>query len=89
MEGKTLLLEGTFVPATGGPAQPFTLESSAVAHAELPLEALTLSEEALESHQLITLAYDRWLDGLSPLAADASTQALRNVAASAAMAPSP
>jgi hypothetical protein len=89
MEGKSLLLEGTLVPATGEPAQPFHLESSAVSSAELPLELLTLSQESPESHQRITLAYDRWLDGLSPLAAGASDQALRNVAASAAMAPLP
>jgi hypothetical protein len=89
MVGKTLLLEGTFAPATGEPAHPFHLESSAVANAELPLEALRLSEESPESHQLITLAYDRWMDGLSPLAPEAAAQALRNVAASAAMGPSP
>jgi hypothetical protein len=89
MVGKTLWLEGTIVPATGGPAQPFTLESSAVANAELPLEALRLSEEAPESHQLILLAYDRWLDGLSPLEPGAAAQALRNVAASATLTPNP
>jgi hypothetical protein len=89
MVGKTLRLEGTFAPATGEPVQPFTLESSAVANAELPLEALHLSEETPESHQLITLAYDRWLDGLSPLEPGAAAQALRNAAASAQVAPSP
>lgn len=89
MEGKTLLLEGFFTPASGGSPQPFTLESGAVANAELRLEALRLSEESPESHQLITLAYDRWLDGLSPLAPEAAAQVLRNAAASAAIAPSP
>jgi hypothetical protein len=89
MVGKTLLLEGSFSPATGGAVQPFTLESSAVINAELPLDALRLSEEFPESHLLITLAYDRWLDGLSFQSPDAATQALRNAAASATMAPLP
>lgn len=89
MVGKTLLLEGTFEPATGEPAQYFTLESSAVVNAELPLEALRLSGESPESHVLITLAYDHWLDGLSVLEPEAEAQALRNVAASASIAPSP
>ncbi|HVG56914.1 MAG TPA: hypothetical protein VNA24_00050 [Hyalangium sp.] len=89
MVGKTLLLEGSLSPATGGAVQPFTLESSAVINAELPLDALRLSEEFPESHLLITLAYDRWLDGLSFQSPDAATQALRNAAASATMAPLP
>jgi hypothetical protein len=89
MVGKTLLLEGTLDPATGEPAQPFTLESRGVANAELPLEALRLSGESPESHVLITLAYDRWLDGLSVLEPGADAQALRSVAASASIAPSP
>jgi hypothetical protein len=89
MVGKTLRLEGIFAPATGEPAQPFTLESSGVVNVELPLEALRLSEECPESYQLITLEYDRWLDGLSPLAPEAAAQALRNVAASARVSPSP
>ncbi|MDY7225455.1 hypothetical protein [Hyalangium rubrum] len=89
MEGKTLRLEGTVVPASGGPAQAFTLESAAVANAEVPLEALSLTQEAPEAHQLLTLAYDRWLDGVSPLDPEAATQAVRNAAASVTMAPSP
>jgi hypothetical protein len=89
MVGKTLLLEGSLVSATGGPVQPFTLESSGVVNAELPLEALRLSEESPEAHLLITLAYDHWLEGLSCLTPEAAAQALRNVAASATIAPSP
>ncbi len=89
MAGKTLWLEGSVSTDAGAPGQAFSLESSAVITVELPLESLHLSEESLESRQLITLAYDRWLDGLSPLEPDAAAQALRNVAASARMAPSP
>jgi len=89
MVGKTLLLEGSLSAATGGAVQPFTLESSAVLNAELPLEALHLSEEFPESHLLITLAYDRWLDGLSLHSPEAASQALRNAATSATIAPSP
>jgi hypothetical protein len=89
MEGRTLRLEGTFTPSIGGSAQPFTLENSAFIGIELPLEPLTLSEASPESRQLLTLTYDRWLDGLSPLAAEAPAQALRNAAASAAVIPSP
>ncbi|HEX8703837.1 MAG TPA: hypothetical protein VF815_33710 [Myxococcaceae bacterium] len=85
MAGKTLLLEGTVSPAEGEPAQPFTLQSSSVITVELPLEALQLSEASPESRQLVTLAYDRWLDGLSPQVPGAADQALRNVAASATL----
>jgi hypothetical protein len=89
MTGKTLLLEGTAAAAAGEPARPFFLESNASATVELPLEALRLSEESPESRQLMTLAYDRWLDGLSPLEPGAASQALRNAATSATLAPSP
>lgn len=89
MEGKTLRLEGSFAPASGGPTQPFTLESTAVLNADVPLEALSLSPETPESHQLLTLAYDQWLDALSPLEPGAAAQALRNAAASVTLAPSP
>jgi hypothetical protein len=89
MEGRTLVLEGTVVPSGEEDPRPFRLESAGVAHAELSFNGLTLSPEALESHQLITLAYDRWLDGGSPLASDAAARALQNVARSAAVIPSP
>ncbi|MBN1207957.1 MAG: hypothetical protein JXB05_24045 [Myxococcaceae bacterium] len=89
MEGRTLILEGAVIPAGGGDSRPFRLESAGVAHAELSFDGLTLSPEELESHQLITLAYDRWLDGSSPLAPDAATRALQNISRSAALTPSP
>jgi hypothetical protein len=87
MENRTLLLEGEVLLAGEQTARAFRLESSGIVNAELPLAELTLSAEELESQQLITLAYDRWLDGLSPLATDAAAQALRNVARSASVTP--
>jgi len=87
--GKTLLLEGTYSASAGEPVQPFVLESSAVVTVYVPLGALRLSEQFPESRQLITLAYDNWLEGLVPPEPRASTQALRNAAASATLAPSP
>jgi hypothetical protein len=79
MEGRTLLLEGEVLSTSGEGSHPFRLESSGISNAELPLDALTLSAEELESEQLITLAYDHWLDGISPLASDAAAQALSNL----------
>ncbi len=87
MEDKTLRLEGSFSPAEGGPSQPFLLESSGVFNVELSVEALTLSADTREADLVIHLAYDRWLDGASPSAPEASAQALRNVGQSAVIAP--
>jgi hypothetical protein len=89
MEGKTLVLEGGVVPVGEEALRPFRLESSGVANAQLPLEQVSLSPEDLESEQRITLHYDRWLDGTSPLATDAATQVLRNVASSTSIESSP
>ncbi len=82
MEGRTLLLEGEVLDASGETSRPFRLESSGIANAELSLEGLTLSAEELESEQMISLAYDHWLDGVSPLDGDAAARVLSNVARS-------
>lgn len=82
MAGRTLLLEGEILAADGEGSRLFRLESSGISNAELSLEGLTLSAEELESEQLISLAYDHWLDGVSPLAPDAATQVQSNLARS-------
>lgn len=79
MVGRTFLLEGEVLPASGEGSRPFRLESDRIANSELPLEELSLSEEALEAEQRITLTYDHWLDGVSPLDSDAATRVLSNV----------
>jgi hypothetical protein len=89
MVGKTLLLEGERVPAGGGAAQPFRLESTSVGNADVMLEGLSLTADALEASRTLHLAYDRWLDGVDLASAEASEQVLRNVASSAAVEPSP
>ncbi|XXF81342.1 hypothetical protein P2318_16745 [Myxococcaceae bacterium GXIMD 01537] len=80
MTGRTVLLEGEFVPAGGGEARPFKIEGSGIAVADVRLEGVTLSAEASETSRVIALAYDRWLDGVSPDAKDAATAVVRNVA---------
>ncbi|WP_224244571.1 hypothetical protein [Hyalangium gracile] len=85
MVGRTFLLEGEIPSADGGAPRPFRVESSRIANQELVLDGLSLSAEELEAEQRITLAYDHWLDGTSPLDPDAATQVLRNVASAAAV----
>ncbi|WNG17237.1 hypothetical protein [Cystobacter fuscus] len=89
MEGKTLVLEGTRIPADGGPAVPFHLETSDVINAEVSLEGLTLSPESLEASRTLHLAYDRWLDGVGSTAVgnSATNQILRNLARSVTVQP--
>jgi hypothetical protein len=87
MEGRTLLLEGRVLPATGGPEQPFRLESASLTNAELWLEGLALTPDALEASRTLHLAYDRWLDGMDPTSPGAAEQVLRNVAGSATIGP--
>jgi hypothetical protein len=87
MEGRTLLLEGRVLPANGGPEQPFRLESASLTNAELWLEGLALTPDALEATRTLHLAYDRWLDGVDPTSPGAAEQVLRNVAGSATIGP--
>lgn len=89
MVGKTLRLEGEWAPAGGGAARPFVLESTGVLNADVALEGLELTPEALEASRTLHLAYDRWLEGVDLAAGgDAATErALRNVAGSASAGP--
>ncbi len=87
MEGKTLLLEGQILPAHGGAARRFHLETDSLTNAEVWLEGISLTPEALEASRTIHLAYDRWLEGVDPASPGAVEQVLRNVAASATLAP--
>lgn len=87
MVGRTLLLEGEFLPASGEPARAFHLETPSLINAEVRLEGLSLTPEALEASRTLHLAYDRWLDGVDPASPDAAEQVLRNVAASSTLGP--
>ncbi|MFY0522529.1 hypothetical protein ACN28I_04735 [Archangium gephyra] len=87
MEGRTLLLEGRVLPASGGPERPFRLESASLTNAEVWLEGLSLTPDALEASRTLHLAYDRWLDGVDPASPGAAEQVLRNVAGSATIGP--
>ncbi|SEU23236.1 hypothetical protein SAMN05443639_110222 [Stigmatella erecta] len=79
MLNKTLLLEGQVTSADGATVRPFRLESAGLASAELPFEALTLSDDAREASLRFTLAYDRWLNDVDWASAGAASQALTNV----------
>ncbi|ADO68223.1 hypothetical protein [Stigmatella aurantiaca] len=79
MLNKTLLLEGEVSAADGSNVRPFKLESAGLANAELPFEALTLSEDAREASLRFTLAYDGWLDDVAWDSSEAAAQALTNV----------
>ena len=87
MEGRTLVLEGEARSADGSRVRPFRLESRELVNAEVGLEGLTLSEDALEARRTIHLAYDRWLDGVDVTSAGAAEAVLRNLAHSATLPP--
>jgi hypothetical protein len=87
MLGRTLWLEGTVAPASGGASRPFHLESSNVATVEVVLDGLTLSEDSLQAGQVFSLAYDTWLDGVDLGSPDAAASALDSVARSVARSP--
>lgn len=87
MAGRTLLLEGQLAPSGGGTARPFHLETASLTNAEVWLEGLSLSQEALEASRTVHLAYDTWLDGVDPASPDAAEQVLHNVARSASISP--
>lgn len=87
MEGKTLLLEGQLVPSGGGPARNFHVETPSLMNAEVWLEGLALTPDALEASRTLHLAYDTWLDGVDLASPEAAEQVLRNVASSATIGP--
>ena len=89
MVGRTLRLEGEWTPAGGGAARPFVLESAGVLNADVALEGLELTPEALEASRVLHLAYDRWLEGVDLAAGGdaASERALRNVTGAVTLEP--
>lgn len=87
MVGKTLLLEGQRVPAGGGATQTFHVESAGTSVVELSLDGVSLSESAPEVSRVISLAYDRWLEGVDPSAAAAGQSVLDNVSRTASVKP--
>ncbi len=80
MEGRTLMLEGEWIPAGGGAPRRFHVESDGVFNAEVSLDGVDLSEDTLEAGRTLHLTYDRLLDGVDLAAPDVSEQVLRNVA---------
>jgi hypothetical protein len=89
MLGKTLRLEGEVTPAEGSPPRPFLLESTGVSPTELSLDRLSFSSEELEKHLVLSLAYDRWMEGVPWGSQEASTQVLTQVSASIQLQPGP
>ena len=87
MVGKTLVLDGEATPAGGGAARPFHVETTELINAEVSLEGLALSEDALEASRTIHLAYDQWLDGVELGSAGTAGAVLRNVARSTTLQP--
>lgn len=88
MEGRTLWLEGTRVPAGGGEPQPFRLVTSNIATVEVVLDGLTLSEDAPSAERVFVLAWDTWLASVDLEALEsqeAAASVLDTVARSVAM----
>jgi hypothetical protein len=79
MLNKTLLLEGQVTSADGATVRPFRLESAGLSGAELPFEALTLSDDDRQAGLRFTFAYDRWFNGVDWESADAAAQVLTNM----------
>lgn len=72
MVGKTLYLEGEYIPPTGGEAVPFTITSTEEASSELAFQAadgnnapLKISGQEMNQHIQVGMAYDGWLDGVN------------------------
>jgi hypothetical protein len=87
MEGRTVVLEGEWTPATGGAPRAFRVESTGVFNADVALDAVALTPESLEAVRTVHLAYDQWLDGVDLAAPDASDRVLRNVARAVTLGP--
>lgn len=87
MVGRTLWLDGTVAPASGGEPRPFHLESSNLASVEVVLDGVSLSEASPLAERVLSLAYDTWLDGVELGSPDASSAVLDSVARSVAMSP--
>ncbi|NBD09950.1 hypothetical protein [Corallococcus silvisoli] len=85
MEGRTLWLEGTRVPAGGGEPQPFRLVSSRIATVDVVLDGLTLSEDEPAAERTFVLAWDSWLATVDVESEEVAGAVLDTVARSVAM----
>ncbi|MGB7439699.1 MAG: hypothetical protein WA919_01410 [Coleofasciculaceae cyanobacterium] len=72
MVGKTLYLEGEYIPPNGGEALPFTITSTEEESSELVFHSadgknapLKLSGQEMNKQILVGMAYDGWLDGVN------------------------
>ena len=83
MVGRSLHVRGTLSPADGGEAQSFDTSSTGHTSVDVVLDGLTLSEAQPRAALVFTLAWDTWLDGVSPEAPPARVDLLGNVARSA------
>ncbi|MCP3139949.1 hypothetical protein [Pyxidicoccus xibeiensis] len=87
MVGRSLHLRGTLAAEDGSDARPFEVESSGRASVDVVMDGLTLSEETPEATLVFSLAWDTWLDGVSPQEAPTRVDLLGNVARSASLRP--
>lgn len=64
--GKSIRVEGTFVPPAGGAATPFVLETglSALVSVSDPQTHVSLPEEGAASTVVLAAAYNRWFQGV-------------------------
>jgi hypothetical protein len=89
MEGNTLWLEGTVEPAGGGAAQPFQLASSSEAEVDAQFlgpagspSPVPLTTAGIARTGQVLVRYDRWFDGVDPLAPGAADALVDAIAAS-------
>ncbi len=87
MVGHSLHLRGTLSAPDGGEPQPFTVSLGGQASVNVVLDGLTLSEEQPKAVLVFTLAWDGWLDGVSPQTPPPRVDLLGNVARSASLQP--
>jgi hypothetical protein len=69
--GKTLLLEGSYLPPGGGSATPFTIVSTTTVSVDVPFRdgagndvTLVLGDAQLTTEVTFATAYDEWFDGI-------------------------
>ncbi|MCI0572467.1 MAG: hypothetical protein L0Y66_17060 [Myxococcaceae bacterium] len=87
MVERTLLLEGTLRTPGATSDTAFRLESRGAREVEVPLEMVDLGETQLRAGRRLVLAFDAWMEGISPGTQGASQEVLSAVAASMSVAP--
>ncbi len=87
MVGRSLHVRGAVLASEGGASQPFDVSAGGQTSVDVLLDGVTLSEEQPRAELLIVLAWDTWLDGVSPQEPPGRVDLLGNVARSASHRP--